>query len=385
MATKFIIHTGKNRKEILSKQINNQTDLLDLFNQFNKIKKIDTLTKAISRFEHIFKIDFYKNMLQWIFYWVMEYETDSITLLEQNITDNRSFTAKEIRYWLSNAFLLNVDSCNKEHYGELTFGFLYQSGSMAGEEKLLCILCYFYSCIKLDENRIVSFNRHVINENPKTIFKSNAKINTAAINIHTNNMESVNANAFVNFANKQLSYGITNSCTQEEILNACCPETYLALLFCESMKSNEVIIIKGARRFSTYSGFLNAFKWTGMYQDNIFQDQIGLDACTKNHFSVENVNRDIMKAYMGFKLTGNNSYISSGGWGCGAFGGDPIHKFLQQLLVVSVIPNIKLHYSTYGNLDLANKFRHILEYIDANNVTVGELYGSLCIGQMLGF
>ena len=383
MATQFIIHNGDTRKQKLSILINNNDDLLLLFNQFNKIKKIDTLNKAINRFEQIFNINFYKILLPYIFKWAMEYDIVSIPIMEQGETDTTIFTAKEVRYWLSNTFIMNIDSVNKEKYGELAFGPLY-FGSNTGEEKLLCILCYFHMAINLDETRKIGFYRHIITENPKPLFKVNNKINTNVIIIHTNNMESVSANSFVNFSNKQLSYGITNSCTQEEILNACCPETYLALLFIESMKSEEIIIIKGARRFSKYTGFLNSFKWNGIHNDVLIQDQIGLDACTKYHFSTENVNRDIMKAYTGFKLS-NNTVISTGLWGCGAFGGDIVHKFLQQLLAVSILSNVKLYFSTYGNQNIANKLQDILDFIDKNNITIKQLYENLCMGEKLGF
>lgn len=387
---KLIRYGGDIRKEKLLMSVKNGDDLLILFNQFSKIKKINTLVNTIERFEQIFKINFYDTLLIFIFKWSVEYDIDSLSPMEQGSISNKIFTAREARYWLANTFIMNTDRCHKPKYGELNFADLY-NGSPVGQEKLLCILNYFYMATKLDklnEDREIGFFRFPILENPKKVFDSDEKINTDLITIHTDDMESVNANAIVNFANEQLSYGVINSCTQEEILNVCCPETYLALLFAESMRDDEIIIVKGARRFSTYSGYLHGFKWTGMYNDNVFQDQIGLDACTWSHYSEENVNRDIMKAYTGFKISANErsqTIISTGMWGCGAFGGDPVHKFLQQLLAVSVLPNVKLYYSTYKHDDIANKLNKVINYINKNNLTIKELYEELNDGEKFGF
>jgi poly(ADP-ribose) glycohydrolase len=94
-----------------------------------------------------------------------------------------------------------------------------------------------------------------------------------------------------------------------------------------------------------------------------------------------------MKAYTGFKMatTKNPTFISTGFWGCGAFGGDIVHKFLQQLLAVSIIPNARLYYSTYGNSDIAIKLNQILDIINKKEITIKHLYDNLMIGDKLGF
>ena len=383
---KLLRYSGDIRKQKLLIPVKNKNDLLTLFSQFSKVKKINTLVNTIERFEQIFKINFYNTLLTFILKWATEYDIDSLDAMEQGSISNKVFTAKEARYWLANAFIMNTDRCHKPKYGELNFVELY-NGSIVGQEKLLCILNYFYMATKLDEDRPIGFFRCSVLENPKKLFNSDKKVNTDLVIIHTNDMESVKADAIVNFANEQLSYGLINSCTQEEILNVCTPESYISLLFCEAMRDNEVIVVRGCRRFSTYSGYLNSFKFTGQYNDTLFQDQIGLDACTWAHFSEENVNRDIMKAYTGFEMVTSDAQltiISTGMWGCGAFGGDPIHKFLQQLLVVSVIPYLELYYSTYKNTEMANKLNNVVNYINKNNITIKELYEELADGGKFG-
>ncbi len=49
------------------------------------------------------------------------------------------------------------------------------------------------------------------------------------------------------------------------MLYSCYPETQLGLLFIEQLVSEEVIIIRGAKRFSQYSGLYDSFKFNGSF------------------------------------------------------------------------------------------------------------------------
>lgn len=70
----------------------------------------------------------------------------------------------------------------------------------------------------------------------------------------------------------------------------------------------------------------------------------------------------------------NTIFLSdSGHWGCGAFGGDKVHKFLQQVLAATVA-NVELDYSTFKDKECAEKFQKILAEIDAKRMTVATAY-----------
>ena len=70
-------------------------------------------------------------------------------------------------------------------------------------------------------------------------------------------MEAPAADAFVNFANKNFGYGcFIPSCTQEEILQVCCPEFNVGMLLLGVMTDGEVVNVRGCRRYSRYSGYL---------------------------------------------------------------------------------------------------------------------------------
>ena len=68
----------------------------------------------------------------------------------------------------------------------------------------------------------------------------------------------------------------------------------------------------------------------------------------------EDINRDIHKAYVGFNIIKLDSEqniektIATGNWGCGAFGGNHILKFLQQWLAATLAGIQRLDYYTFG-------------------------------------
>ncbi|CAF5044718.1 unnamed protein product, partial [Rotaria sp. Silwood1] len=57
------------------------------------------------------------------------------------------------------------------------------------------------------------------------------------------------------------------------------------------------------------------------------QDILVLDACYSGHFTRNNINRDLGKAWAAFKKS-KDEIIVTGKWGCGVFGEDLIFKFL---------------------------------------------------------
>lgn len=91
------------------------------------------------------------------------------------------------------------------------------------------------------------------------------------------------------------------------------------------------------------------------------QQILTLDACTTSHFSLMHMLRDITKAFGSFAA--HRSYlerdsgcgateatISTGRWGCGAFGGTPSHKFVQQVIAAH-LARVRLEFSMFGTPD----------------------------------
>ena len=103
-------------------------------------------------------------------------------------------------------------------------------------------------------------------------------------------MEAIpDATAFVNFANAIFGYGeFIASCTQEEILQVCCPEFNVGMLFQGTMRDEEVMVVHGCRRYSAYSGYLHSFRCTGAWTSApAVQSILTIDAVVRQHFSGE--------------------------------------------------------------------------------------------------
>jgi len=176
------------------------------------------------------------------------------------------------------------------------------------------------------------------------------------------------ATAFVNFANRNFGYGrFIASCTQEEILQVCCPEFNVGMLFVGEMRDGEVVNVRGARRFARYAGYLDTFRCVGGLDapPRAPCDVVVLDACLARHFGDMQL-RDLGKAIAAFGALraargggggggggdddDGDVVVSTGRWGCGVFGGVPAHKFLQQL-VAARVAGVRLAFSTFGTPD----------------------------------
>eukprot|EP00747_Dinoflagellata_sp_TGD_P083755 gnl/TRDRNA2_/TRDRNA2_162246_c0_seq1.p1 gnl/TRDRNA2_/TRDRNA2_162246_c0~~gnl/TRDRNA2_/TRDRNA2_162246_c0_seq1.p1 ORF type:complete len:459 (+),score=70.22 gnl/TRDRNA2_/TRDRNA2_162246_c0_seq1:58-1377(+) len=284
-----------------------------------------------------------------------------------------SFTAAQCRGLLANAFLLNVrDVCerSKDHAGGLDFTVMFQSTSQVAEQKVACLMRYFETARELegseDDGREVVFERRSF-EKDLEAFRSwvasqghTQKCDGSNITLHNDGMEAPeDADAFVNFANANFGYGrFIPSCTQEEIMQMCCPEFNVGMILQGRMTDDEVVNVHRVRRFSCYSGYGQSFQYVGPWgRSSGIQTILTMDATTGRHFSDEMVLRDIRKAYLCFR--GCRS-VSTGRWGCGAFFGTPSHKFVQQV-VAAGLAGCSLYFSTFGTPDGCDQVLEIVK------------------------
>ncbi|KAA6391698.1 MAG: putative poly glycohydrolase family protein [Streblomastix strix] len=211
----------------------------------------------------------------------------------------------------------------------------------------------------------------------------------------------------VDFANRVPGGGVLNhGCVQEEILFVIYPELLISRLCCESMNHNEAILVEGVERFSNYKGYSRTFDFDGDYQDEEYEEGQGIqyskfiiiDALSfpknqqglKQQWGISSISRELDKAFVGFSLVDSNNdqprmkankkdqkqqekqgffdrfrgkkpkieeedqntdgILATGHWGCGAFNGDHILKFIIQWIAASEARVNEMRYSCFITL-----------------------------------
>jgi hypothetical protein len=356
----------------------------------------DALSSAIEKFAPIaeFFTAIWPDLLRWL---LDDSQSGELPLMFQG--DDASVvrvSETSIRYFLAHAFIANLSSLNErvaqcgaealgvgiDHFfGELSFVSLYtRPHCVESDQRILCLLAYFASeaARNADPNVFVEFQRHQVRNGalPSTAeqwLANTTRITRERVAIHGDFMEAVMRDArrpaFFDFANRDLQIHMNiPSCTQEEILFSCAPACFIGLLICERMSDAEVITIRHVRRVAKYTGYLDTFRFAGMYEHpNERFDVVAADACVFSHFATAQIVRDLNKGVNAFSVSGGA--ISSGAWGCGAFGGDFAAKTVQ-MLAASAVTDTFLFLSAM-NERLADAQQLLDAAVDAE-LTVGD-------------
>lgn len=171
-------------------------------------------------------------------------------------------------------------------------------------------------------------------------------------------IEELDAHVQIDFANKYAGGGVFNSgCVQEEIRFLLSPELMVACLIFAKLEPHEAFVIHGTERYSAYKGYGMTFRFNGAFNDSTGFETlergrrrqcviVGIDATdyggssrVERQFSAEHIQRDLLKAFVGFAYPDAGSAnwpVASGNWGCGVFRGDPELKLLIQWLAASL-------------------------------------------------
>ena len=211
-----------------------------------------------------------------------------------------------------------------------------------------------------------------------------------------------NASYCVDFANKYIGGGVLKGgSVQEEILFAMNPEATVAMLFMEEMDENDAIGIFNTIQYSNNKGYGQTLMFDSTsiygYNNNVKRNRIiaidaGKDDKKLNEVDINNyqriINRDIYKAFAGFKLTtldmGCEKSIATGNWGCGVYNGIFELKFLEQWIAASFAGVQRLDYYTFGKEEMQNAI-NCYEFIKNKFVTAANLYRSLMYYKLDAF
>lgn len=251
-----------------------------------------------------------------------------------------------------------------DDWGYLTFDRIKaNNASPLAHERLECLHDYFErveSCC--DMNEIVEYE--LVKQGKTYRHHEGGALFGAGVhvNVHAGRMEEMTG-AIVDFANANLHiHSVIGSVTQEELLFSICSECFLALaLFPKTLEDDECVIFRNVWNHASYEGYDKTFRFTGPLTTNgnvqRFHTIIAMDACESDQFM--HWIRDCNKAYLGF-VSVEETTVSTGNWGCGAFGGDMDLKFLQQILAAQWAGKQTLHYSMFGSEKNVEKYTRLL-------------------------
>lgn len=334
--------------------------------------------------------------------WALAAAETPVALRPLAVGEARSFTAAQCRGLLANALLGNVADVTREfktnlqsrEAGGLNFVRHLSGNASVGMHKHAALLLYLCKGLELegtdDDHRVITFEgvpcppANELHERLTRAIDMPILPDESLLSLHGGTMEAACAHdpwctGFVNFANAEFGYGgFIPSATQEEILQMCCPEFNIGMALTGRMGNAEVINVYGCRRFTSYTGYLESFRCEGLLPSTItapiIHEILTLDACTHAHFSPENQLRDLRKAYASFAaLAAHHAarrgpapvIVSTGRWGCGAFGGLATHKLVQQVLAAR-LAGVHLRFSTMGSPEGCDRTRDVMLHSGAS-------------------
>ena len=157
------------------------------------------------------------------------------------------------------------------------------------------------------------------------------------------------------FSNKDVGFGVSG--TQEEAVIAMSPEACIAMLIAPTLLDNETLLIQGATKIGVYTGIGRNVKLVDLCKDHQMQSESSVSLIAMDALELDCVDdaevegcggiaelreavlrRELGKAFCGFSsacMLSLSSSVSTGHWGCGAFGG---HRLVVLCICVVILP-----------------------------------------------
>ena len=286
-------------------------------------------------------------------------------------------------------FLLSFFKCLECKSNRFNVYYILLSNSGPAFQFGRCYLNYLTIIGKWLEEKNEILNEKLIyirDNNDSKEYLDNKEVNLCEINvIEEGSLFDGKASYCIDFANKYIGGGaLTGGSVQEEILFAVEPEAIISMLFMEVMDENDAIGIFNTIEYSKSTGYGYSVKFDkSAITDDLKQIKkhriIAIDAVDNRGFFnyifdkgqiQRDIIRDIHKAYVGFNLINLEEekdfekIISTGNWGCGAFGGNHELKFIQQWISASFAGVKRLDYYTFADIKMKNAAKH---YNDIKN------------------
>ncbi|KAF6016901.1 PARG [Bugula neritina] len=324
----------------------------------------------------------------------------AIPLLRKQQGYSLTFSQQQVASLLANAFFCTFPRRNATgqgtefaSYPSINFNGLFcQVGKRVRREnsmihKLKCIFHYFKKISLSMPCGCVTFKRKVVSGLSAKVWSDSTRCLTDCHFTSEKLIEDFHGAVQADFANCMIGGGVLRmGCVQEEIQFLTHPELLISRLFTQQLDDNEVLIMKGAEKYSNYKGYGDSFEFDGDHTDITAFDDIGrryrhiigMDASyysnTLTQYQMNHVIRELNKAYSGFYSNKDSPIdIATGNWGCGAFNGNHYFKGVLQLMVAAECDR-QLHYSVFGDHNVEQKLTSFYQFCKSHNVTVGTLW-----------
>eukprot|EP00795_Rhopilema_esculentum_P013309 gene13309-4153_t len=328
------------------------------------------------------------------------FQSGTIQLLQALKPSKLSFKRNEIHCLLAHMFFGTFRCCSQntyckeEHTGgpfsfhsRMSFTNWYSNKSYPTTDIYLnAILNLFEDAGKLSDSDCsldyrVEFER-------KVFFSSEINLNycdnpLVKVIIHSEGRIGDIEETEVDFANAYVGGGPGG--TQEELMLGISPESLpISILNADPLRSNECIVITGAKKYAEYKGYgldaiylgKNVQKWNWAARKIIAIDALWFQKGTgENRFEQmreDLLRREVLKCFVGFSSQTNG--ISTGHWGCGAFGGDKEIKAILQVIGASAANVKHLNFFSFGDKVFADDFGSMLQALYENDIKVKDLW-----------
>ena len=285
------------------------------------------------------------------------FPSGQIPILHPDVDSEVSFTREQIACLLVHIFLCSIHPAKWNKFW-VNFHIWYLSNSKPVVAYLKSLLAYFKQLdsdgVPPSPQEVVTFRRCVLHSHPH--WKDSS---TPIEQVVPSNSLDPLTNVEVAFTNKDVGFGVSG--TQEEAKLAQSPEACVVMLLAPTLLDNEALIIRGARKVAKFSGIGRDLIFTGTrpLQSSQWESRtiIAIDALELDEvvYGTERpsgvtviaelsravLDRELGKSFCGFSsarypdsssVTCDRTVISTGHWGCGAFGGNKEAKSLIQVM-----------------------------------------------------
>ena len=216
---------------------------------------------------------------------------------------------------------------------------------------------------------------------------SKCTLQLVKVNVHLEGRIGDIEESEIDFANACVGGGPGG--TQEELLLGISPQALpVGILNADPLFDSEAIVITGAKKFANYTDYgLDAFYIGKNVQDWDWSSRkiIAIDAIFfeegigDNRFLQMNENllkREVYKCLVGMQAA-KGLGVSTGHWGCGAFGGDKEIKAIIQVLAASVAEVKHLNFFAFGDKTFAEQFTTMMDCLYKCDIRVNVLWDIL--------